>query len=368
MRLSWSRPPDRVMTDADRLRRSYTRLLWAYPGWYRRERGLEVVTTLLDDAVPGQRRPRWADTVALIRGGAKARLFPPRGIPAYFVSVMGAFFTALCVSSVAVLLSPYPGPPTPAQVTAVATIALGMPLREVPGPAVECDGDGCPEWDSRAAVVADDEPPMRSDNIMLNFNPPHPKVAALVRAAHDRLAAAGWQVEPVSTGDDGGEGFGASADGRHFYLYAAPRTRGDPVATDLVMVTLSKHASIATVLAVAAAFLGGLLAGWLAGVWASHHVRRRSPLRRRKVLSAAVPFLIISPLVVLYSFLMIMLDAADGISQDDVEAPLVFILFWWHITTSLTVIGVVSGLRAVAIAARPGSAHDAPARPVPAPV
>jgi hypothetical protein len=46
------------VTDTVRLGRAYRRLMWAYPRWYRRERGAELVTTLLDDAAPGQRWPR----------------------------------------------------------------------------------------------------------------------------------------------------------------------------------------------------------------------------------------------------------------------------------------------------------------------
>lgn len=42
---------------ADHLRRCYQRRLRAYPRWYRRERGAEILTVLLDAAAPGQRRP-----------------------------------------------------------------------------------------------------------------------------------------------------------------------------------------------------------------------------------------------------------------------------------------------------------------------
>jgi hypothetical protein len=41
------------MTDNDPLARSYARLLRSYPGWHRREHGLEILTTLLDAAEPG---------------------------------------------------------------------------------------------------------------------------------------------------------------------------------------------------------------------------------------------------------------------------------------------------------------------------
>jgi hypothetical protein len=84
-----------VVNDVDRLHRVYRRLLWAYPRWYRRERGLELVTTLLDDAAPGQRRPTAADVADLVRGGVRARLRPPRGAGSYAAVVIVAVWAAI---------------------------------------------------------------------------------------------------------------------------------------------------------------------------------------------------------------------------------------------------------------------------------
>jgi hypothetical protein len=59
------------LTDIDRLRRRYQRLLWAYPNWYRRERGLEILTTLLDAAQPGQHRPTSRDVINVTVQGVR---------------------------------------------------------------------------------------------------------------------------------------------------------------------------------------------------------------------------------------------------------------------------------------------------------
>ena len=62
------------------MHRSYRRLLLAYPGWHRRERGLEMLTTMLDAAEPGRRRPAVADVLDILWGGLRCRFRPPRGI------------------------------------------------------------------------------------------------------------------------------------------------------------------------------------------------------------------------------------------------------------------------------------------------
>jgi hypothetical protein len=59
------------------LERSYRRLLWAYPRFYRRHRGLEMVTTMLDAAEPGQTRPTRAEVRHLLLSGLRCRLVPP---------------------------------------------------------------------------------------------------------------------------------------------------------------------------------------------------------------------------------------------------------------------------------------------------
>jgi hypothetical protein len=61
------------------LEKRYRRLLLAYPRRYRRTRGLEMLTTLLDASGPGQRRPAWRDALNLVAGGLRCRLALPGG-------------------------------------------------------------------------------------------------------------------------------------------------------------------------------------------------------------------------------------------------------------------------------------------------
>ena len=51
----------------------YRKLLACYPRWYREERGAELVGTLLDGARPGQTRPTWRETWALVVEGLRLR-------------------------------------------------------------------------------------------------------------------------------------------------------------------------------------------------------------------------------------------------------------------------------------------------------
>ncbi|UQU61562.1 hypothetical protein COUCH_21175 [Couchioplanes caeruleus] len=52
-----------------RLERAYHRLLRTYPRRFRAQHGAELVTTLLEMAAPGQRRPTPADALHLLAGG-----------------------------------------------------------------------------------------------------------------------------------------------------------------------------------------------------------------------------------------------------------------------------------------------------------
>jgi hypothetical protein len=59
--------------------RRYRRLLWAYPGPYRREHGTEIVTTLLDLAESGTARPSLLQALHLVACGVRQRFRLPAG-------------------------------------------------------------------------------------------------------------------------------------------------------------------------------------------------------------------------------------------------------------------------------------------------
>ena len=76
----------------DRLERGYRRLLLAYPRRHRHRHGTELVTTLLEMAAPGQRRPRIGDALHLVASGLRLRFRLPAGRP---IMALAALLTAL---------------------------------------------------------------------------------------------------------------------------------------------------------------------------------------------------------------------------------------------------------------------------------
>jgi len=64
------------MTDSTDLERGYRRLLACYPPAYRDENEQEILGVLMDGAREGQKRPRLAESAALIRSALRMRLRP----------------------------------------------------------------------------------------------------------------------------------------------------------------------------------------------------------------------------------------------------------------------------------------------------
>src|SRR3954452_19940988 len=85
--------------------RGYRRLLLAYPSWYRRERGEEMLTTLLDDAATtsGWRAPV-RDAANMLIGGARCRL-RVRGLLARSAAAVVALAAGIGVAGVAGVLA-----------------------------------------------------------------------------------------------------------------------------------------------------------------------------------------------------------------------------------------------------------------------
>ncbi|HEX8630096.1 MAG TPA: hypothetical protein VF755_18210, partial [Catenuloplanes sp.] len=305
------------MTDDDRLRRAYRRLMWAYPGWYRRERGLELLTTLLDAAAPGQRRPGWRDAVDVIGGGVRARLRPPRGAGSYAAAALIALWVALAAAAGSVLLTSYPGPPSTARAIAAAAVAVPGAPPDVPGPVVHCDII-CPEWDGRDSVVAFDAPADRTDRVVVSYAPPAREAPAIVTRARERLAEAGWDVTSLLVQNDGIASFEASGDGLSLWVTAWPTGSSG----DTVSIVVSKGFSAAAVAALAAGFPGGLLAGWLLATWMLQRRRRLSRTRQAAISAAVIPLLMVAVATVAQTPLFLLAKAADdGFTPNDVQIP-----------------------------------------------
>lgn len=284
------------MSADERLRRSYQRLLYVYPGWYRRERREEMVTTLLEAAAPGQHRPALRDTADLVVSGLRCRLRLPSGIISRLVAVLLAGITGLAGAVGAVHLTSYPGPPGEAQALTAAAAALPERPADHPGPPVSCDY-WCPEWAGGDEVIAYDGPLDRTDHVLVVYDPPAEQVPDRVAEAHARLAAAGWTVYPVAVQGDGvryftatGTGLrltvtGHSATGESSYSAAGESSR----SLDLVVTKgFSRPAAVADLLG----FAGGALIGWLTVAWVLQRRRRQHPAVRAAIVLAGMPALL----------------------------------------------------------------------------
>ena len=292
---------DESVSDIDRLRRAYRWLMWAYPRAYRQERGTELMTTLLDDATPGRRRPTLAEAVDLIRGGLRARLRPPRHPALRVVTGLVAVYLAVIGAAVGVLVTGFPGAPSEDAGIAAAAVALPRPPHNVPAPAIRCETT-CPEWDGRDDVLVLEGSLDRDDMVVIFQNPPAERIPGVVAQARDRLAAHGWQVTPIAV-DDSFSSFEA-VDGRLRLTFTAwtgddrSAAPGDYRPAASVRVSVSKvfpASMIATVMIVGCVV--GLALGWLVAASALRRFQRHHLARRAAIVTVASPLLILAPLL-----------------------------------------------------------------------
>lgn len=277
------------------LARSYRILLLAYPRWYRRERAPEMLTTLLDAAPPGVRRPPVRDVVDLIAGGLRCRLRPPAGVGYRLILAAIALFGALAGLSAAGTWAVPGAPDTDEAVTAAGTAMANEQPHDVAAPTASCGW--CPDWRSDAGA-----PLRRRDFVALAYTPRPADVSVTVQQAGDRLATAGWEVGPVTEDPDAMTVFlTATKDGLALSLtgQTAPvfldkdLSRPDPAQRPLVLV-VTRQATVATAIATVVGLLGGLLAGWLVAAWTLQRFRRHHRALRLAMVATGAPVLLVA--------------------------------------------------------------------------
>lgn len=308
------------MTGHERLDRAYRRLMWAYPRWYRQDRGLELLTTLLDDASPGQRRPTAGNATDLIRGGLLARVRPPRALGSYVSVALLAVATALLGAALAVRLSPYPGPPDETQAVAAAAVAVPRQPHNVPGPVVRCP-NLCPDPTPGDDVVSYDQQPDHTDTVSIRYAFAKEEAAAVVAQARDRLAAAGWQVEPVRVQFDGITSLDAAKDGLTLSMVSATGIYEHSANDGSVTIVVAKDFSTAAAVALALGLAGGLLVGWPTAVWLAHRYRRHGRTRRALILVTAVPVMALTALSAAQATVLTVAMGLDGFTPKDIQIP-----------------------------------------------
>jgi hypothetical protein len=259
------------------MHRSYRRLLLAYPGWHRRERGLEMLTTMLDAAEPGRRRPAAADVLDVIRGGLRCRLRPPRGARPRAAAVIVALFAALAGSTLAARVSVSTVAPTPSEAEAVAAAgtALGHPPRNVPGPIETCPYYCFHDWaDGGDEVVTFDVPFDENsgvDYVTVVAWEPYGEEASVIDGARTRMAGAGWDLGDLVVQGNGTRYFTATNDGLSVNMIAQRET-----TIPTVSLQVEPQIPAAVPLVAVIALPVGALVGWLFAVWVLQRRRRQS--------------------------------------------------------------------------------------------
>ncbi|HZE37321.1 MAG TPA: hypothetical protein VE172_00765 [Stackebrandtia sp.] len=266
------------MTTDERLERDFRRLLRAYPAWYRRARGEEMLTTLMD-AARGRDRPTLGERVDIVFGGLRKHL-AARSVPAAVVSVLAAVFVATLGAIGGAVAGWYTATDLPGDAAAshIARQAIpDMDTKDVYGDRslfywVDMNGNVMP---TPFDLLGNGDGYNSGD---LSYELEHKDDGfARFRAAERRVVKAGWHVQAVRK-DKRDAAFSATRDG----LVLQVSTVADATSTSVSFVTIKRTTPpLVPILTVVGLILGSL-AGWAA---LTRLLRRIAvwPRRRRAV-------------------------------------------------------------------------------------
>ncbi len=261
------------MSDA-KLWRRYRRLLLAYPRAYRRERGAEIATTLVDAAPPGQAWPRPREAADLLVRGLACRL-RVRGPGAVVVAVLVTGYAAVALGALGGFLGWQSAPPLPGNADAVRIVGPALP----PGAAVPAPtrwdfvfGDNPKYTDPPWVYLLGGTDEYQTGQVFLEVRDPALGARPAVDEAAARMRAAGWRVVAVPA--DSWPSAVAYRDGWRVELDGAG---GESPGLRIALTRTTPGA--VRLLTLAGLVLGGF-AGWLTVAWAYRRGRRAGPMRR----------------------------------------------------------------------------------------
>ncbi|MEU4421743.1 hypothetical protein AB0F81_14050 [Actinoplanes sp. NPDC024001] len=278
------------------LERSYRRLLLAYPAFYRRERGLEMLTTLLDAAEPGQVRPSYGEAAHLLVMGLRFRFVPPTWIGKVAAGLVTIWAAVVLSGAGALAVWAVDDPQTPELATLSDSLAGRQPTFAYDDEAASLLDMGYAHQTAGNFQSYAEEgwegvlpAPMGRHRIYERV----PAAPAVLAEARERLTGAGWQTGPLSRGGINSQ---AGPDGPNGVLWAHRDGMLLRVSAydDQTGLTVSAYpVEPAGVLAAAlAAFAVGGIAVWQAMTWLAHRAARTPPPTRRLVLLLGLPALI----------------------------------------------------------------------------
>jgi hypothetical protein len=246
------------------LERRYRRLLRWYPRAFRRDVGAELLTTLLDAAEPGQRRPSRRAAVDLVKGGLRQRLRLPVGVAPRVVAVLAALVAGAMGASAggwsAWLTSP--GLPGDAEAKQIIGTAMGVPYDHDLNRSVGLLGGLVPPDGSSPAYVSNAE----------SRDVPGSTVDVVAR----RLTAAGWTIRPAADPAPGSDepALSASRDGLVIWVrWMDFPASAEPPGTFLSIEIVQDEPALAPA-GLVAGWLIGAVGGWLLSAATIYRIRR----------------------------------------------------------------------------------------------
>ncbi|GAA1887391.1 hypothetical protein [Asanoa iriomotensis] len=247
------------------LERRYRRLLLAYPRAYRRARGDELLTTLLEGAPPDRTHPPAGEAWDLVRGGLRQRFGPPHGRRYTVLALLGAAAAAYVALGVAVQFA---ADRDPGDVALPAAVSL-MP------PDVMSAGRASRTWTSIGGPTQVD----------VTYAPGSRPVPDLVADLRSHALAEGWAAVAAT-----GSGITLERGGQTMVVTvgSGPTEFGVSAFLDV------RYPVPAALLpAGAAALLLGGLTGWLVTTWTLRRFRALEPTGRLAIALTGVPALLL---------------------------------------------------------------------------
>ncbi|BCJ36396.1 hypothetical protein Athai_38990 [Actinocatenispora thailandica] len=285
------------MTDenpADTLARRYRRWLLAYPRVYRRERGAEILGTLLDAAEPGRTRPSGREAMRLLRYGLGRRM-ADAGIRGSVVATVAAVLGGLCGIALGSWISWQqvdPMAPDKATATRLARTVLPVPSHD----------DGYfgrhTFWNPYSEHTLHGGTGVRVGSAdFTGAVPPHADYRALAHAVAQRMRSHGWRNVRVQVDrpepNASPPGTATVSGTRDGYLAAVSVWASDEADPTQLRVGIRWDEPASQIPATIAGGVVGALFGALFGLFTATRIRRCSRARRRSYVALCVATLLL---------------------------------------------------------------------------
>ncbi|MCW2502385.1 MAG: hypothetical protein JWO79_669 [Actinomycetia bacterium] len=251
------------------LARRFRRLLWAYPPSFRRGRGRELVTTLLDGAPGDQRRPTRGQAADLLRNGL-ACWVRVRGAGMIAAALAAAVTGAVALGAFGGYLGWQGARPLPSNAQALRIAEPVLPA-------------GSPVALHRWDFLFDDRPGMTDPRwaYWIGGTDTHesgqvfaelPEARLPIGQARRALAAAGWHTDHVTAGSVMAHRNGWTVE------VASTFPLGQHQAVRRISVRPDRPAAVAPL--TTAGLILGALTGWLLAAWTQRRWPVAGPIRQ----------------------------------------------------------------------------------------